>query len=151
MPRSAKRQRDDGDFTEKTLRRWHGKKRKKTKFWKVDTSTVPFHPRFKGKEKGLGVFAVRSGRFRIYFRDVLHVCKTHMKDFDWKYGIQSRYDESYCMVPPTTPTLNVRMWWRINHSSTSPTHELVWVDEGVPYLCPKRRINKGEEFTYDYG
>ena len=54
------------------------KKRRRGKFWRVGPSEVTVDERFTDKNKGLGVFATRSGRFRIHFRDCVHVSKTHM-------------------------------------------------------------------------
>ncbi len=69
-----------------------------------------------------------------------------MTDRDWKYGIQSLYDQDYCVVPPSH-TLTCP--WRGNHS-IDPTHELVWKDDDVPYLSPLKEIDVGVEFTFNY-
>ena len=57
------------------------KKHKGSRFWEVAPSRVIFDKRFAGQDKGLGVFATRVGEFRIYFKDCIHMCKTHMGEW----------------------------------------------------------------------
>ena len=56
-------------------------KKRRGKFWRVTPSIVMFDARFEVEDMGLGVFAIRPGRFRIHFRDCLHVSKTHMGEW----------------------------------------------------------------------
>ena len=78
----------DSDFEDPPPRKGKRKTSKKKTFWRVSRSTVPFDPRFKDLKKSLGVYATKTGRFKIYFVDSVHVCKTHMREREWTYGIQ---------------------------------------------------------------
>ena len=111
--------------------------------------------RFKGEPLGLGVFCNRRGEHIIHFKDFDHKSKTKMTSLERRYAVESGYDGDYIVVhgEQKIKSNQIHFSWRINHSSTDPTHKLCWEDEvgnEHPYLEPLRIVEVGEEFTFKY-
>jgi len=151
-PPHRKRPRGEGKFSKKKSRKRH-----QQRWWTLRPSEVTRDPRFEDKPLGLGVFATRPIKKKIYF-DGEFKCKTLMTDRERDYGIQT--DIPNYIITPTDSQIrtgDLKYYWRINHSTDKPTHRLEYdcrlsrrYPHGRPVLIPLRSVRIGDEITFDY-
>ena len=153
----------DDDFVnppfKKSRRRKNKRKRSKKPWWILKDSKVIRSDRFGDRPLGLGVFARRSIKTKIYFYGQF-VSKTTMSRTDPRqhYGVTTDFP-NYMISPTTTQieTGDLDYPWRINHSTDNPSHRLEYdglsstgYPFGRPVLIPLRRLRVGDEVTFDY-
>ena len=134
-------------------------KRSKSKWCVLKDSKVTRDERFKERPTGLGVFATRKIKKKIYFYGEW-VCKTKVSRTSQRYYYGVTSDFNNYMITPTEEQIesgNLKYYWRINHSTHLPTHRLEYDCTsghgylyGRPVLIPLRTVKAGEEITFDY-
>ena len=128
----------------------------------IDLTTFTFDEYW--DDPGKGLFQTRDGGIPIKFvgPDIVSVTRTSLKtgSQQWKYAVDSGYDEDYAIVPTkeSIDGCRVPFPFRVQHTSHYPTHKLEWVSDSMgrdyphsyPQLVPTRSLKDGDEITFDY-
>ena len=134
----------------------------------VDDTEVPWDREyFKGKrghdtrkDPRKGLFQNHHGKFdlHVFGDNIVSVEKTKLHPRQRRYPMDSGYDEDYVIVPTMESILSgdVPLPFRVNHSSSNPTHKLVWhshsrdYPHSHPVLEGVCEIDIGTEVTFNY-
>lgn len=108
---------------------------------------------------GLGVFTRVRGRVTIIFTSAstVRIKRTEVVGAQHEYRVDCGDDEDYVFAPTLdtlTPSIHshpLSWFWRIQHSSQSPTHASDWDPYAHHFrLVPLRVLEVGDEVTFHY-
>ena len=158
--RRKRRERKQRNRIRRLLRGTTKTSERPTKWWVIKPSEVEVDERFEDKPLGLGVFTTRRVKETIYFEGGEYICLTRLKLTSRRRDYAVCSDDKNYVVTPTDLDIergSLNYCWRINHSTSNPTHELEWDNTesqshpyGRPVLIPLRFVEVDEELTFDY-
>ena len=115
----------------------------------VDDSELPWNYNYlKGKrghdpsrDPHQGLFQNHHGKFDLHVFDdnIISMEKTKLHSKQRRCQIDSDYDEDF-VITSTLTSIKLRsgdmsLPFRVNHSSTKPTHKLIWFSHSRDYPC----------------